>query len=119
MNLTASAREIDGVTILDLRGRIVLGEESAAFREVVCNLLADGCRKILLNLSEIGYVDSTGLGYLVSALVSARKLDGEIKLLNLTKQTHELLQTTKLHTVLDSFDNESVAVKSFVHSVAA
>jgi anti-sigma B factor antagonist len=119
MNLTANTRQVGDVTILDLKGRIVLGEESAAFRQVVCNLLADGCRQILLNLSDVGCVDSSGLGYLVSALVSARKLDGEIKLLNLTKQCHELLQVTKLHTVLDSFDNESVAVKSFVHTVAA
>jgi anti-sigma B factor antagonist len=119
MNLTASTRRVADVTILDLRGNIVLGKESAAFRDLVCNLLAGGSRKILVNLAGIHYIDSTGLAHLVGAVVSVRKLHGEMKLLNLTKQSHALLQIAKLHTVLDSFDNETLAVDSFVHSVAA
>ena len=119
MNLTASTRQVGAVIILDLRGHIVLGEESAAFRELVCNLLAEGHRKILLNLADVNYIDSTGLAHLVGALVSVRKLNGEIKLLNLSNRSHDLLQITKLHTVLESFDNEATAVESFVHSVAA
>ena len=119
MNLTANTRQDGHVIILDLRGRIVLGEESAAFRERICDLLADGHRKILLNFADVNYIDSTGLAHLAGALVSVRKLNGEIKLLNLSNRCHDLLQITKLHTVLDVFDNESTAVESFVHSVAA
>jgi len=119
MNLTTSTRQVGAVIILDLRGHIVLGEESAAFRELVCNLLAEGHRKILLNLADVNYIDSTGLAHLVGAVVSVRKLNGEIKLLNLTKRFNDLLQITKLHTVLDSFDKEAPAVESFVHSLAA
>jgi len=119
MNLTANTRQVAAVIILDLRGHIVLGEESAAFRELVCKLLVEGHRKILLNLAHVDYIDSTGLAHLVGAVVSVRKLNGEIKLLNLTKRFNDLLQITKLHTVLDSFDNEAPAVESFVHSLAA
>jgi len=119
MNLTANTRHVGAVIILDLWGHIVLGEESAAFRELVCDLLAEGHIKILLNLADVDYIDSTGLAHLVGAVVSARKLNGEIKLLNLTERFNDLLQITKLYTVLDSFDNEAPAVESFVHSLAA
>ena len=119
MNLTANTRQEGDVIILGLRGRIVRGEESAAFRERICDLLAEGHRKFLLNLADVNYIDSTGLAHLVGAVVSVRKLNGEIKLLNLTKRFNDLLQITKLHTVLDSFDNEAPAVESFVHSLAA
>ena len=84
-----------------------------------CDLLAEGHRKFLLNLADVNYIDSTGLAHLVGALVSVRKLNGEIKLLNLSNRFHDVLQITKLHTVVESFDNEATAVESFVHSVAA
>ena len=84
-----------------------------------CDLLAEGHRKILLNLADVDYIDGTGLAHLVGALVSVRKLNGEIKLLDLSNRIRDLLQITKLHTILESFDNEATAVESFVHSVAA
>ena len=119
MNLTSNMRQDGDVIILGFTGRIILGEESAAFRERICDLLAEGHRKILLNLVDVNYIDSTGLAHLVGALVSVRKLNGEIKLLDLSNRIRDLLQITKLHTILESFDNEATAVESFVHSVAA
>jgi anti-sigma B factor antagonist len=119
MNLTLNMRQEGDVIIFGLTGRIVLGEESAAFRERVCDLLAEEHRKTLLNLADVDYIDSTGLAHLVGALVSVRKLNGEIKLLDLSNRIRDLLQITKLHTVLESFDSEATAVESFVHSVAA
>ena len=119
MNLTASTRQVGPVTILDLGGHIVLGEESAAFRELVCNLLAEGHRKILLNLADVDYIDSTGLGHLVSAVVSVRKMKGELKLLKLTNKVLDVLQITKLHTIIDILDDEAVAIESFGRALTA
>jgi anti-sigma B factor antagonist len=119
MKMTTSSREIDGVKIVDVTGRIVLGEESAALRDLVCELLSKGHKKILLNLGEVNYIDSSGLGLLVSAFTSVRKQDGELKLLNLTNKVQDLMQITKLYTVFDIMNDEAVAVKSFGQAVAA
>jgi anti-sigma B factor antagonist len=119
MNLITSPRQVGAVTVFDVSGHIVAGEECAAFREQVCNLLADGHRKVILNLADVHYIDSTGLAYLVSAVVSVRKLRGEMKLLGLSRQIHQLLKITKLHTILEIFEDESLAVESFSNSVAA
>jgi anti-sigma B factor antagonist len=119
MQMTTSTRQVGGVTIVDISGRIVLGEESAALRELVRDLLNKGHKKILLNLGDVNYIDSSGLGHLVSAFTSVRKQDGELKLLNLTNKVHDLMQITRLYTVFDIMDDEAVAVKSFTQSAAA
>ncbi len=119
MNLTASTREVGTVTIVDITGRIELGEESAAVRDIVSKLLSSGHKHILLNLAEVNYIDSSGLGMLVSAFASARKQGGELKLLNLTDKVVDLMQVTKLYTVFDISTDEAAAVKSFVQSAAA
>lgn len=113
MKMTASTRLVGDVTIVDLSGRIVLGEGSAELRDLVRNLASTGNKKILLNLSGINYIDSSGLGELVAAFTSLRKQGGELKLLNLTKRVHDLLHITKLHTVFEITDDEAASVKSF------
>jgi len=113
MKMTASTRLVGGVTIVDLYGRIVLGEGSAGVRDLVRNLIKEGNKKILLNLRDVDYIDSYGLGELVSAFTSARSQGGELKLLNLTKRVRALLQITKLSTVFDITDDEAASVKSF------
>jgi anti-sigma B factor antagonist len=119
MNMKISTRQVSGVTIADIRGRIVLGEESAALRDVVGDLLSKGHKKILLNLAEVQYIDSSGLGSLISAFTSVRKQEGELKLLKLTSKVHDVLQITKLYTVFDIMDDEALGVKSFGQSAAA
>jgi len=119
MNMTTSIREVGGVTIVDISGRIVLGEESAALRNLVCDLLNKGHKKILFNLGDVNYIDSSGLGHLVSAFTSVRKQDGELKLLHLTKKVHDVMQITKLYTVFDIMDDEAAAVRSFGQKSAA
>ncbi len=113
MNLRVSTRQVDGVNIVDCNGRITLGEGSVILRDTVKDLLAKGNKKILLNLGEVNYIDSSGIGELVSAYTTARNQGGELKLLNLTKKVHDLLQITKLYTVFDVKDDETAAVKSF------
>ena len=119
MNMTTRIRQVGGVTIVDISGRIVLGEESAALRDVVSELLSKGHKKILFNLGDVHYIDSSGLGHLVSAFTSTRKQEGELKLLNLTNKVHDVLQITRLYTVFDIMDDEAVAVKSFDKSASA
>ena len=115
--MTASTRLVGGVTIVDLSGRIVAGDESAALRDLVRNLISEGNKKILLNLRNVAYIDSSGLGELVSAFTSMRSGGGELKLLNLTKRVHNLLQITKLYTVFDITDDEATSIKSFSPSI--
>src|SRR5258705_13681142 len=106
-------RQSNGIAIVDLRGRITLGEGSVTLRDTVHDLLSKGQKKILLNLGDVNYIDSSGIGELVSAFTAAKKQDGEVKLLNLTKKIHDLLQITKLYTVFDVKDDEILAVESF------
>ena len=113
MTMKSSTRQIDGVTVVDLSGRITLGEGSVILRETVRDLLSKGNKKILLNLGEVNYIDSSGIGELVSAFTTVRNQGGDLKLLNLTKKGHDLLQITKLYTVFDVKDDEAGAVKSF------
>ena len=113
MKMTASTRLVGGVTIVDLSGRIVLGEGSAGLRDLLRDLVSEGNKKILLNLRNVNYIDSSGLGELVSAFTSMRSQGGELKLLNLTKRVRALLQITKLLTVFDITDDEATSVKSF------
>src|SRR5581483_1612186 len=111
--MKSSTRQIDGVTIVDLSGRITLGEGSVILNETVRELIGKGNKKILLNLGDVNYIDSSGIGELVSAFTTVRNQGGELKLLNLTKKVHDLLQITKLYTVFDVKDDEASAVKSF------
>jgi anti-sigma B factor antagonist len=111
--MKVATRQVDGVTILDLSGRITLGEGSVTLRDTVHDVLAKGSKKILLNLDNISYIDSSGIGELVSGFTSVRNAGGELKLLNLTKKVHDLLQITKLYTVFDIWDNEASAIGAF------
>ena len=113
MTMKISPRQVDGVTILDCSGRITLGEGSVILRDAVRDLLSKGQKKILLNLGEVNYIDSSGIGELVSAFTTVRNQGGELKLLNLTKKVHDLLQITKLYTVFDVRDDEASAVQAF------
>lgn len=113
MTMKASTRQVDGVTIVDLSGRITLGEGSVILRDTVRDLLGKGQKKILLNLGDVSYIDSSGIGELVSAYTTVRNQGGDLRLLNLTKKVHDLLQITKLYTVFDVKDDETTAVKAF------
>jgi anti-sigma B factor antagonist len=111
--MKASTRQVDGITVVDLSGRITLGEGSVVLRDTVRDLLAKGDKKMLLNLGDVTYIDSSGIGELVSAFTTVRNQGGELKLLNLTKKVHDLLQITKLYTVFDVKDDETAAISSF------
>ncbi len=113
VSIRATAREVGSVTIVDLSGRITLGEGSSTLRQMVRDLLAKNQRKILLNLGDINYIDSSGIGELVSGFTTVRNQGGELKLLQLTKKVHDLLQITKLYTVFEVHDNEQAALDSF------
>ena len=119
MKMTTSTRQVGAVMIVDISGRIELGEESAALRDLVCDLLSKGDKEILLNLGDVHYIDSSGLGSLVNAFTRVRKQGGELKLLNLTNKVSDLMQITKLYTVFDIMNDEAEAVKSFGQSTAA
>jgi anti-sigma B factor antagonist len=113
VTMKSSSRQIDGVIVLDLSGRITLGEGSVILRDTIRDLIGRGQKKILLNLGDVTYIDSSGIGELVSAFTTVRNQGGELKLLNLTKKVHDLLQITKLYTVFDIKDDEATAVRSF------
>jgi anti-sigma B factor antagonist len=113
MSMKLATREVGGVTILDLSGKITLGEGGATLREEVRKLVAAGKTKIVLNLGEVNYIDSSGLGELVSAYTAVKNAGGELKLLNLTSKVRDLLVITKLVTVFDVKDDEASAVSSF------
>jgi anti-sigma B factor antagonist len=112
-------RMIEGVTVVHMTGRLELGEGSAAVRDVVHDLLAKGRKKILLSLADVEYIDSSGLGALVSAYTSVQKEGGELKMVYLTKKVHDLLQMTKLYTVFDVKEDEAAGIASFSKSAAS
>jgi len=114
--LRISNRQVDGVGVVELSGRIVLGEESNAMREQIKGMLAAGQKKIVLNLADVSYIDSAGLGALVAAHHSARTQGASLKLAHLGQKFQEILQVTKLLTVFEVHDTESAAVRSFVAS---
>jgi anti-sigma B factor antagonist len=105
-------RRLDDVVILDINGRLTLGEGTVTLRTAVQKLLEEGDRKLVMNLAEVDYVDSGGLGELITAFTTVRAHGGQLKLLNLTRRIQDLLQITKLLTVFDSFDSETEAIKS-------
>ena len=113
MSATITTRQVGDVTVVDAAGKITLGEGSALLRDQVRNLLGAGNRKILINLGEVNYIDSSGIGELVSSFTTVSGQNGQLKLLNLTKRVHDLLQITKLYTVFEVFDDEATAVRSY------
>jgi anti-sigma B factor antagonist len=113
MSLKMRTREVNGIVIIDLSGQLTLGEASAAIRDEVRDQTSQGLRKILLNLGDISYIDSAGLGELTSAYTSVKNRGGQLKLLNLTRRVHDLMQITKLYTVFDVYDDEKMAIASF------
>ncbi len=114
MSMKATVRQVEGVVVVDLSGQIKLGEGSSTLRDTVKDLLSKGQKNILLNLGEISYIDSSGIGELVAAFTSVRNQGGELKLLKLTRKTHDLLQITKLYTVFDVKDDEAEAIAAFL-----
>jgi anti-sigma B factor antagonist len=113
VSMKAITRQVDSVNVVDLSGRITLGEGCSQLRELIRDLLAKGHKKILLNLGEVSYIDSSGIGELVSGFTAVSNQGGQLKLLNLTKKVQDLLQITKLLTVFDVHDDETKAIASF------
>jgi anti-sigma B factor antagonist len=118
MQLSLNTRTVDGILIVDCHGRIVFGEESALLRDSLRKLIAEN-KKIVLNLGGISYIDSGGLGTLVSLYTTAHNNGGAIKLANLTQRVGDLLQVTKLVTIFEVFDSEDAAIQSFRKGAAA
>jgi anti-sigma B factor antagonist len=113
MALHATHRDSGQVIVVDLSGRIILGEGSALLRKTVRELLEEKRNKIVLNLGDVDYIDSSGIGELVSAYTAVKNRGGDLKLLNLTKKVRDLIQLTKLYTVFDVYTDEHSAVGSF------
>jgi anti-sigma B factor antagonist len=111
--LNISERQAGDVTVLDMSGRITIGEGSVALRTAIRRLLEEGKKKILLNLAGVGYIDSSGIGELVSSFTAINKEGGQLKLLKLTQKLQDLLAITKLLTVFDTYDNEQEALNSY------
>ena len=113
MSVKLNTRQVGDVTVIDISGRITLGEGSSALRDILRDLTAKGNIKILLNLSDVSYIDSSGIGELVSGFTSVSNAGGTLKLLGLTKRVKDLLQITKLYTVFDVHEEEAHAIRSF------
>ena len=111
VSIKANSRQMDGVTIVDLSGRITLGEGTSTLREALRDLVGRGQKRILLNLADVNYIDSSGIGELVSGYTTLTGQGGQLKLLNLTKKVHDLLQITKLITVFEFYQDEATAIK--------
>ncbi len=111
--LNITERQAGDVTILDMNGKVTIGEGSVALRTTIRRLLGEGKKKILLNLSGVGYVDSSGIGEFVSSFTAVNKEGGTLKLLKLTQKIQDLLAITKLLTVFDVYDSESEALNSY------
>jgi anti-sigma B factor antagonist len=119
MKMTTITRQIDFVTIVDISGQIVLGEECTSLRNLISDLLNPGHNQILLNLAGVNCIDSAGFAYLIGSLVSVRKQRGDLKLLNPSKRVLAVMQLFKLHTVFDVREDEAAAVRSFRESATA
>jgi len=113
MSLEIQQREREGIVIIDMKGRITVGPEATTLREKISQLLAAGTLNVVLNMANVDYIDSTGLGALVICATSLRKKQGNVKLLNLNRRNIELLVVTKLATVFETFSDEQDAVNSF------
>jgi anti-sigma B factor antagonist len=113
VSVKLSTRQVGDVSVVDVAGRITLGEGSTALRDTLRDMVSKNQKKILLNLGEVSYIDSSGIGELVSGFTTVTNSGGQLKLLNLTKRVKDLLQITKLYTVFDVHEDEAAAVRSF------
>ena len=113
MELKISDRQVGGITVLDLNGRLVLGDGTSGLRDKLKTLTSEGRKKILLNLKGLSYIDSSGLGALVGGYATVKGQQGDIKLVSLDGRVHDLLRVTKLLTVFEVFDDEGKAIASF------
>ncbi len=113
MSVKLTTRQVGDVTVIDAVGRITLGEGASTFRDTIRDLASSGHKKMLINLGEVSYIDSSGIGEMVSGFTTVTNQAGSLKLLNLTKRVKDLLQITKLYTVFEVFDDEAAAVRSF------
>jgi len=113
VSVKLTTRQVGDVTVLDVAGRITLGEGSATLRDAMRDMVSKNQKKILLNLGEVSYIDSSGIGELVSGFTTVTNSGGALKLLNLNKRVKDLLQITKLYTVFDVHEDEAGAIRSF------
>ena len=113
MALTAKTRQVGNVAIVDLNGKVTLGENTGILRDELRSLLAQGKKNIVLNLKDVSYVDSAGLGELVGAYTTATNQGGAVKLLHMQSKMRDLMQITKLHTIFPTYDDEQQAIESF------
>ena len=114
MSVKLTTRQVGDVTVIDVAGRITLGEGYSTLRDALRDLVSKGQKKVLLNLGEVSYIDSSGIGELVSGFTTVTNNGGALKLLNLNKRVKDLLQITKLYTVFDVHEDEAGAIRSFV-----
>ena len=119
MSMKSTLRQVDSITVVDMSGRITLGEGCTQLRELIREQLGKGNKNLLLNLADVTYIDSSGIGELVSGFTRVSNEGGQLKLLNLTKKVHDLLQITKLYTVFDVHDDEARAISSFEKAAGA
>jgi len=113
VSIKLSTRQVGDVSVVDVAGRITLGEGSSALRDTMRDMVGKSQKKILLNLGEVSYIDSSGIGELVSGFTTVTNSGGQLKLLNLNKRVKDLLQITKLYTVFDVHEDEAAAIRSF------
>ena len=113
MSVKLTTRQVGDVTVIDAAGRITLGEGASVFRDTIRDLVAKGNKKLLVNLAEVSYIDSSGIGEMVSGFTTVTNGGGQLKLVNLSKRVKDLLQITKLYTVFEAFEDETEAVRSF------
>jgi anti-sigma B factor antagonist len=113
MSVKLTTRQVGDVTVIDAAGRITLGEGASAFRDLIRDLSTKGDKKLVLNLSEVSYIDSSGIGELVSGFTTVTNHGGQLKLVGLSKRVKDLLQITKLYTVFEVHDEEAGAIRSF------
>jgi anti-sigma B factor antagonist len=113
VSLKLNTRQVGDITVIDAAGRVTLGEGTSALRDAIREIVNAGHKKVLLNLGEVNYIDSSGIGELVSAFTTVTNLGGQLKLLSLNKRIQDLLQITKLYTVFECHDDEAAAIRSF------
>lgn len=113
MSLKLSVRNVEGVTVLDLSGRVTMGEAAGSLRDAIKDLVGKEQKDLLLNMADVTYIDSSGLGELVGAFATVSNRGGRLKLLNLQKRVHELMQLTKLYSVFDIYEDEASAIRGF------
>jgi len=113
VSVKLTTRQVGDVTVIDASGRITLGEGASTFRDTVRDLATQGNKKLLVNLGDVSYIDSSGIGEMVSGFTTVTNHGGQLKLLSLSKRVKDLLQITKLYTVFEVFDDEAAAVRSF------